>query len=163
MKVVAALALAALLARATRARAATDAAERLLRRSTTATRAAPRLRPGLSLRVWLASFGATSTVYLLHYDIEGIADGRWPLLAPWLHTYALPVFAMLSVRVALAWRCARWLHDIEDHAQRVLARARRILTAAMREVFAGFRVDADVAPRRRFGLAFESRPPPLAA
>jgi len=164
VKIVAAFALAALLARATRARAATDAAERVLTAlDHSHGRAAPRLRPGLSLRVWLASFGATSTVYLLHYDIEGIADGRWPLLAPWLHTYALPVFAILSVAVAIAWRCARWLHDIEDHAERVLARARRILTAAMREVFTGFRVDADVAPRRRFGLAFESRPPPLAA
>jgi hypothetical protein len=164
VKIAAALGLAALLARATRARAATDAAERLL----TALghrdgRPAPRLRPRLSFRVWLASFASTSVVYLLHYDLEGIASGRWPLLSPWMHTYALPVFAILSVAVALAWRCARWLHDIEDHAQRVLARVRRILTAALREVLVGFASADNVPPRRRFGLAFESRPPPLLA
>ena len=164
VKIVAALGLAALLARATRARAAADASDRLLwALGHGRGRPAPRLRPRLSFRVWLASFAATSTVYLLHYDLEGLADGRWPVLAPWLHTYALPVFAILSVAVALAWRCARWLHDIEDHAQRALARVRRILTAALREVPAGFRPADDVAPRRRFGLAFESRPPPLLA
>jgi hypothetical protein len=118
VKVVAALGLAALLARVTRARAATDTAERLLSSLGHRHQRAPRLRPGLSFKVWLASFAATSVVYLLHYDIEGLANGRWPLLAPWLHTYALPVFAILAVAVALAWRCARWLHDIEDHAQR---------------------------------------------
>jgi hypothetical protein len=164
VKIAAALGLAALLARATRARAAANAAERLLSAvGHRHRRPAPRLRPRLSFRVWLASFAATSVVYLLHYDIEGLADGRWPLLAPWLHTYALPVFAILSVAVALAWRCARWLHDMEDHAQRELARVRRILTAALREVLPGFRPADDAAPRRRFGLAFESRPPPLLA
>jgi hypothetical protein len=164
VKIAAALGLAALLARATRARAAVDASERLLAALGHGRgRPAPRLRPRLSFRVWLASFAATSVVYLLHYDLEGVADGRWPVLAPWLHTYALPVFAILSVAVALAWRCARWLHDIEDHAQQALARVRRILTAALRDVPAGFRPGDDVAPRRRFGLAFESRPPPLLA
>jgi len=163
VKVVAALGLAALLARVTRARTATDTAERLLSSLGHRHQRAPRLRPGLSFKVWLASFAATSVVYLLHYDIEGLANGRWPLLAPWLHTYALPVFAILAVAVALAWRCARWVHDIEDHVQRVLARVRRILTAALREVLIAFPPADDVAPRRRFGLAFESRPPPLLA
>ena len=30
-------------------------------------------------------------------DTESVVAGRWPLLAPWLHTYALPVFALLAV------------------------------------------------------------------
>jgi hypothetical protein len=164
VKIAAALGLAALLARATRARAAADAGERLLAAlDQRHARPGPRLQPRLSFRVWLGSFAATSTVYLLHTDIEGIAAGRWPLLAPWLHTYALPIFAILSVLVALAWRLARWLHDIEDHAERTLAHVRRILNTAFRERPARFRPTDDTAPRRRFGLAFESRPPPLAA
>ena len=49
----------------------------------------PRLRLRLSPRLWLLSFGATSTWYLLQNDAGPVAHGRWPLLAPWLHTYAL--------------------------------------------------------------------------
>src|ERR1700704_3323876 len=57
VKVAAALGLAALLARATRARAAADASERLLAAlGQRHTPPGPRLRPGLSLRVWLGSF-----------------------------------------------------------------------------------------------------------
>jgi hypothetical protein len=164
-KIVAALALAALLARATRATAAAEAGDRLLDAVAHGhERRAPKLRPGLSPRVWLASFAATSLVYLVHADVQGLADGRWPLLSPWLHTYALPVFAALSVLVAIAWRFARWVHAVEDYAVRTIARVRRLLDAARR-----FRThyprpaDDDAGPRRRFGLAFESRPPPLPA
>jgi hypothetical protein len=75
----------------------------------------------------------------------------------------LPVFALLAVGVAFAWRFARWLHDVEDYVERTFARVRRILTAASRLRTVRRRPDDDTAPRRRFGLAFESRPPPLAA
>src|SRR5579884_3587631 len=76
-KIAGALALAALLARATRAHAAADAGHRLLAAVGHASeRRTPRLRPTLSLRVWLASFGATSLLYLVHVDAEGLADGR---------------------------------------------------------------------------------------
>jgi hypothetical protein len=165
VKVAAALGLAALLARATRALAAAGAAERLLAALGHRNgRVTPRLRPRVSFRIWFASFAATSTVYLLQTDVEGIAAGRWPLLAPWLHTYALPIFALLSVLVALVWRLARWVHDIEDHAERALEHVRSILTRVFRDRPARFRrPDDDTAPRRRFGLAFESRPPPVAA
>jgi len=165
VKIAGALVLAALLARATRALAAADASERLL----TALgheheRRSPRLRPNLSLRIWFASFASTSLLYLVHADVEGIANGRWPLLAPWLHTYALPVFAVLALGVALVWRLASWLHEVEDYAQHTLARVRRILTAALRAITEPHRLDdEDEAPRRRFGLVFECRPPPLAA
>jgi hypothetical protein len=163
-KVLAALALAALLARATRATAAAEAGNRLLGAVTHGHDCrTPRLRPGLSPRVWLASFVATSIVYLVHSDVQGLAAGRWPLLSPWLHTYALPVFAALSVLVAIAWRFASWVHAVEDYAVRTIARVRRLLTAALR-VRAHHPLPADgTAPRRRFGLAFESRPPPLPA
>jgi hypothetical protein len=141
LKVVVALALAALLARLVRARAAAEAGERVLdaigHRHVQRT---PRLRPGLSPRVWLASFTATS-----------------------LHTYALPVFAAVSVLVAVAWRFARWLHEVEDYAVRTLARARRLLIAPLALPVRRIRLSNDTAPRRRFGLAFESRPPPLPA
>jgi hypothetical protein len=162
VKIAGALTLAALLARGLRAWAAADAGRRLLRARGHET-SSPRLRPGLSPRIWAASFALTSAAYLVHADADALVDGRWPLLDPWLHTYALPVFAVVAVIVALAWRFAGWLHEIEDFADRTLARARRILTAAVRTGPQHARPVDDHGPRRRFGLAFESRPPPLAA
>jgi hypothetical protein len=163
LKAVAALALAALLARAVRARATADAGGRLLHAIGHRDHVrAPRLRATLSPRIWFASFVATSAVYLIQADVEGAAAGRWPLFSPLLHTYALPVFAALAVLVAFAWRFARWLYDVEDFAERTLAHVRRILTVAARPRPRYSRPGDDTAPRRRFGLAFESRPPPLA-
>jgi hypothetical protein len=123
----------------------------------------PRLRPGLSPRVWLAAFAGTTLLYLVHLDVEGAVGGRFSGVSPLLHGYALPVFAVLAVLVAFAWRFARWLHDVEDYARGTLARARRVLTAVLRARPAHARAADDAGPRRRFGLAFESRPPPLAA
>jgi hypothetical protein len=164
LKVVTALACAALLARVTRAWAAADAGERLLAAvGHRHERRAPRFRPGLSPRIWLAAFAATSLVYLVHADAEEAAAGRWPLLAPWLHTYALPTFAVLAVGVAALWRVAGWLYEVEDYAASTMAHARRILSAAFRAVVPPQprAADEDAGPRRRFGLAFESRPPPF--
>ena len=79
--------------------AAASAAERLLGRITRR----PRLRITLSLRVWAHAFIATSVWYLLQNDAVRVSSGRWPLLAPWLHSYALPVFALCSLLLALAW------------------------------------------------------------
>jgi hypothetical protein len=166
VKILGALALAGLLTRGMRALAAAHAGDRLL----TALgrgheRRSPRLCRDLSPRIWLASFVGTSLVYLLHADVDGIAQGRWPLLAPWLHTYALPVFAVLALGVAVVWRFASWLYEVEDYAVRVIERARRILDAALRAAkrCAYARPTDDAGPRRRFGLSFESRPPPLPA
>jgi hypothetical protein len=162
VKVVAALALAGLLARAIRARATADAGGRLLNAVGHRDHArAPRLRATLSPRIWAASCVATAAVYLIQADAEGAAAGRWPLFSPLLHTYALPVFAALSVIVAFAWRFARWLYDVEDYAHRTLERVRRILTVSPRLTPKYERTRGDGAPRRRFGLAFESRPPPI--
>jgi hypothetical protein len=164
VKVAGALTLAALLARGLRAWAAADAGRRLLAAAGHAHHGpSPRLRPKLSLRVWAASFAATSLVYLVHTDSETVAAGRWPALAPWLHTYALPVFAVLAVFVALAWRFAGWLYEIEDFADRTLQRVRRILGGAAEPERRHPHPADETAPRRRFGLAFESRPPPLPA
>jgi hypothetical protein len=164
LKALAALALAALLGRLVRARAAAEAGERLLETiGHRHQRNTPRLRPGLSPQVWLASFVATSLLYLVHSDADSAAAGRWAVFAPWLHTYALPVFAGVSVLVAVAWRFARWLHEVEDYACRTLARACRLLTAALALPVRRVRAAVDAAPRRRFGLAFECRPPPLPA
>jgi hypothetical protein len=163
IKVVTALALAALTARAMRARATAGAGGRLLQAVGHRHRRAPRLCATLSPRIWFASFAATSTVYLLQTDIEGAASGRWPLFSPWLHTYALPVFAALSVVVAFAWRFARWLYDVEDFAHSTLEHVRRILTVTVPPRPRYARPGDDAAPRRRFGLSFESRPPPVPA
>jgi len=165
VKIVAALTCAALLARATRAWAAADAGDRLLTAvGHGSQRRAPRFRPGLSPRIWAAAFAATSLIYLVHADADQAAAGRWPLFAPWLHTYALPTFAVLAVAVAALWRVARWLYEVEDYAVSTIARARRILSAAFHaQVPPHPRAGDDAAPRRRFGIAFESRPPPLPA
>jgi hypothetical protein len=165
VKIVGALVLAGLLARASRAWAAADAGERLLAAiGHPHERRSPRLRPGLSFRVWFFAFAATSVVYLLHTDVEGLANGRWPLFAPWLHTYALPVFAVLAVAIAVAWSFASWLYEVEDYAVRTLARCRCLLRRITRFHPSHPRATDDgSAPRRRFGLAFECRPPPLAA
>ena len=163
LKIVCAFALAALLARASRARAAAKAGERLLAAVGHHERAKPRLRPQLSFRVWLAAFAASSLLYLVHVDIESSAGGRWPSLDPWLHTYSLPVLALIAVAVACAWRFASWLHEVEDYVERAFACVRRILSDALRVTPATPRPTDDSAPRRRFGLSFESRPPPLTA
>src|SRR5205823_12105021 len=125
-------------------------------------RRAPRFRPGLSVRVWLGSFLATSVLYLVHAGADGVVDGRWHVFSPLLHTYALPVFAVLAVAIAALWRVAGWLYDVEAYAERTFERVHRILTAALRVRTIHPRAEDDGAPRRRFGIAFESRPPPLA-
>jgi hypothetical protein len=102
-------------------------------------------------------------LYLVHSDADSAAAGRWAVFGPWLHTYALPVFAAVSVLFAVAWRFASWLHEVEDYACRTLARAHRLLTAPLALPVRRARPAADATPRRRFGLAFESRPPPLPA
>jgi len=164
VKIAGALTLAALLARGLRAWAAADAGRRVLAAAghRHETRS-PRLRPALSVRVWAAAFVTTSCAYLVHADADVAAAGRWAPFAPWLHTYSLPIFAVLAVLIALAFGLARWLYEIEDFADRTLARARRILGIAPRFRPRHARPTDDTAPRRRFGLAFESRPPPLPA
>lgn len=124
--------------------------------------AAPRVRLQLSARTWAAAFAATSVCFLLETDLERVSHGRWPLLAPWLHTYALPIFAVLAVLVAVAWSAvSRWLAEYERYAEAVVARAlgrlRGTSSAPARPS------DLTRPPRTLFGLAFESRPPPLAA
>jgi hypothetical protein len=117
---------------------------------------------GLSRRLWLACFLGTATVYLVQTDAETMASGRWPLLFPWLHTSALPVFAVLGVVVAVLYRAVRGLLiDVERNAAVAVARAQRLggtLRAPRPRADEG-----DHGPRSRFGLAFESRPPPVAA
>jgi hypothetical protein len=154
-----ALLLARLLWRVIRARSAEQAALRLL-----GGRARmPRLRFELSGRLCLGFFLLTSVIYLVQTDAERAEAGRWPLLAPWLHSSALPVFAVLAVLCAIAWRAVRgWLADYEEHARKTLDRAlRRAGRVRLRLVRP--RVELAIPPRRIFGLAFESRPPPLAA
>src|SRR5579862_7688137 len=88
VKVLGSLTVAALAWRIIRAHAMARAAERLL--GTIGHRRLgdlPRPRVRLSARLWLASFAATSLWYLVQNDYERDSQGRWPLLAPWLHTY----------------------------------------------------------------------------
>ena len=157
----AALVVALVVWRAVRAHVAAAAGERLLGRIGRARR--PRLRVTLSLRLWAASFAATSLWFLVQDDAVRLSTGRWPLLAPWLHTYALPVFAVCSLLLALGWGAVRsWLADVEHYTATTLARAARLLRAARRPLRR--RVAGDERPPRRLhGAAFESRPPPLPA
>ena len=101
-------------------------------------------------------------MYLLQVDAEGISAGRWRLLAPWLHTAALPVFAVLSVVVALVYRAVEnWLSDYESYARDTAGRASRLLGATLPAPRPT--VGELVTPRSLFGLAFEVRPPPAPA
>lgn len=158
-----ALLLARLVWRYVRAHTAARTARRVLHAVGSKAAPLPRLRLDLSPRLWLAAFLSTSTFYLLQTDAEQVASGRWPLLAPWLHTSALPVFAVLAVLVALAWGAvASWLRDYERYAADTCALAERIRAAG--QPLRTVRTETAAAPpRKRFGLAFESRPPPFPA
>ena len=159
IRALAALLVAAVVWRAVRAHGAASAGERLLGR----IGRRPRLRVSLSLRLWAYSFAATSLWFLIQDDAMRLSTGRWPLLAPWLHTYALPVFAVCSLLLALGWGAVRsWLADVERYAASTLARATRLLRAAAPPVRRRLAGD-ERAPRRLHGLIFESRPPPLPA
>ena len=158
-----ALLLARLVWRFVRARTAARAGRRVLAALGADHRPAPRPRLELSPRLWLAAFVVTSAFALVHVDAEQAAAGRWPLLWPWLHTSALPVFAVLSVLVALAWGAvSRWLSEYERYAQDTCAHAERLASAGRQP---GVQRSSHVGlpPRKLFGLAFESRPPPVPA
>lgn len=164
VKLGAALLLARLAWRFARAHTSARAARRVLAGVGRHVAPAPRLRLDLSPRLWLAAFLTTSVLYLLQRDAEEVASGRWPLLAPWLHTSALPVFAVLAVLVALAWSAvACWLREYERYAEDTCARAGRLSRAATPLPRTARTETTAAPPRKLFGLAFESRPPPLPA
>jgi len=121
----------------------------------------PRMRITVSTRLWFAFFAVTSTTYLLHADLDHVAGGRWALFFPWIHSSALPVFAVVSVLLALVWSVVhRWMADYEQFVEDA-ARIARSLTRA-RPPRASFpHVSLAVPPRRLFGLVLDSRPPPL--
>ena len=161
VRTLAALLVAVVVWRAVRAHVAAAAGERLLGRMGMSHR--PRLRVTLSPRLWVYSFVAMSLWFLVQDDAVRLSAGRWPLLAPWLHTYALPVFAVCSLVLALGWGAVQsWLADVERYAASTLARATRLLRAAALPIKRPAAGD-DRAPRRLYGVVFESRPPPLSA
>jgi hypothetical protein len=159
-----ALLLARLAWRFVRARTAARAGRSVLAAIGAHQRPLPRLRIDLSPRLWLSAFLVTSSFYLVQQDAERASAGQWPLLWPWLHTSALPVFAVLAVLVALAWSAvAQWLSEYERYARDTCARADRLSARAEPPPRAVTERSAELPPRKLFGLAFESRPPPLPA
>ena len=162
VKVGIALLLARLAWRFARAHSAARAARRLLTAVGSRPSRAPRVRVVFSPRLWVASFLVTALFYLVQTDAERLSSGRWPLLAPWLHTSALPVFAVLAVLVAIGWGIvAGWLADYERFAEAAVAHANRAARVSA-PLTVRRRTEAR-PPRRLFGLAFESRPPPVLA
>lgn len=165
VKIGVALMLAAVAWRFAKARAAARSARALLH-TLGAARAptVPRVRLELSPRLWAASFSVTSLFYLVQTDAERLSVGRWPVLAPWLHTSALSVFAVLAVFVAVAYRAvASWLAEYESYAEAAAAYARSLAAGSTLAPQPRRLPEARLAPRRLFGLAFESRPPPAPA
>lgn len=163
VRLVAAVALATVVWRLVRAHATATAGEAVLRAVGHRGFRPPSLRLTLSLRLWAASFGATALWFLIQNDAESLSEGRWPVLAPWLHTYALVVFAVLAILFALVWGAVReWLQEVERFAAAAIAQLRRALRgeAAPRRRLAP---RDDHAPRHLFGVVFESRPPPAPA
>jgi hypothetical protein len=163
VRLLAAIALAAIVWRLVRAHATASAGEAVLRAVGQRGFRPPSLRLSLSLRLWVASFGATALWFLIQNDLESLSEGRWPVLAPWLHTYALVVFAGLAVIFALVWGAVReWLQEVERFAAATLAHVCRVFraeTPPLRLLTA----NDDNAPRHLFGVVFESRPPPAPA
>ena len=164
VKVAVALMLARITWRFVKARSVAAAAGRLLAaRGRTSARVRPRVRVELSPKLWLGAFLATASIFLLQTDAERISTGRWPLLAPWLHTSALPVFAVLAVVIALVYSAvACWLTDYETYAWQAAADASLACDQSAQPV-PPRASHVETAPRSRFGLAFESRPPPAPA
>ena len=164
VKLLVALLLARLAWRFVRAHTAARAGRRVLAAVGKDAAPLPRLRFDLSPRLWALAFLTTSTFYLVQADAEQAASGRWPLFAPWLHTSALPVFAVLAVLVAVAWGAvASWLREYERYAEDTCARADRIGRGDGELPRVPHARPTTAAPRELFGLAFESRPPPLPA
>jgi hypothetical protein len=146
-----------------RARAVASGAERLLAAHGRRAPTRPRLRFEVSPRLWFGAFVVTSSFFLVQTDAERISAGRWPLLAPWLHTSALPVFAVLAVAVAFVYGLAsQLLAAYETYARETAAEASRVGVEAA-PVVRPHRAQRAIAPRTLFGLAFESRPPPARA
>ncbi len=160
LKIGIALLLGTVLWRALRARATERAARRVLG---VVLEDAPRVRIVLTPRLCLGFFAVTATTYLVHVDAIHLAGGRWALFFPWVHTSALPVFAVLSIVVAVVWGAVeRWLTAYERYAEAAAARARS-LDRRLAEPAAFPQIALAVPIRRLFGLVFDSRPPPLAA
>ena len=159
-KVAMALLLARLAWRLSRALRLARPRERMLR-ALGRRRSRPSPELGLSPRAWLGSFAAMAILYVVPTSTAEVTDGGWPLLSPWLHTQALPVFALVAVGVALLWRTvSRWLSAIERYAVELhgLTYPHVLATSPAR-----CRRSAPRSPRSRFGASFESRPPPLTA
>ena len=116
---------------------------------------------GLSPGAWVASFVAMSVLYLIPTSSEELASGCWPLVSPWLHTQALPVFAVIAVVVAVLWRTIGcWLAALERYGERL----HDLIRSAYAALLASRRASPPSrGPRALFGLAFESRPPPALA
>jgi hypothetical protein len=160
VKVGIALLLARLAWRFARAHSAARAARGLLAAVGSRPSRVPRVRVVFSTRLWLASFLVTALFYLVQTDAEQLSSGRWPQLGPWLHTSALPVFAVLAVLVAIGWGIvAGWLAAYERFAEAAVAHANRM--ARVSTPAPAQHTTAARPPRRLFGLAFESRPPPV--
>lgn len=124
---------------------------------------APRPRITLSPRLWLAFLAVTASAYLVHVDVTRPAGGRWALFFPWVHSSALPVYAVLAVLVAMVWSAVcRWLAEYEQFAENAARRAQSLVRVRPQAVSFP-RIVLAVPPRRRFGLVVDSRPPPSAA
>jgi hypothetical protein len=94
-------------------------------------------------------------------DADRLLVGQRHLLDPWLHSSALPVFAVLAVVVAVVFRTVElWLGDYERIAGEVIAVVRRLVELSPAPPRLSSRLRT---PRSLFGLAFESRPPPQLA
>src|SRR3954463_16270396 len=131
VKIGIALLLARLVWRGVKAHAAARAAGRLLAAVGARPSEVPRVRLGVSPRLWLSFFVVTSLMYLVQTRAEEAAGARAALFGGWLHTSALPVFAVLAVVMALLWGAVqRWLAEYELYAVQAVEQAKRLFATA---------------------------------
>lgn len=88
-----------------------------------------------------------------------MSSGCWGVATPWLHSQALPVFALVAVLVAVLWQTtSAWLDSLDRHLVELRQLIRRWFGASQ----SGWAATCSfLALRSVAGLVHAARPPPL--
>lgn len=113
---------------------------------------------GFSPRVWLLSFLMMTFLDLVPRGIGAMSSGCWGLATPWLHSQALPVFAVIAALVAVLWQTTHaWLRSFDRHVVELRRLIRSWFGASQRDWATTY---SSVALCSVTGLVHAARPPP---